>query len=874
VTALLLAALLQAAAAAPREGEPVAAVNVEAADSERLQRYVEIRPGEPYRAETVRHAAELLYATGEFEDVRVDADRTAAGLELTFRPLVAPRLFAFRLEGDRVLPEKTLRRIAGLREGDRLAAGRLERAARDAALKLAGEGYLEARVVASLERDVRGAVAVFRVHSGPRVRVTDASVEGVSPETSGGLSALIVPLPGRPFERARATRAAQRMRRRLVEMGHWRAAVEVRDSYDPATSRLRLLFHVEPGPVTQLEFAGARLPRGLRSDVTDLLREGALRSDVLEEATDRIEQSLRAQGHRTPAVSYREEARPGGLAVVYTVESGPRARVASVRLAGEPPAGLAVPLATRPGEPLQDRQLEQDVAALARALEERGHPDARVEVEVPDGGGEVAVVYRVAPGPRAQVASVRIEAPVTLARTAEPRELRLKAGEPYRVRDLARDRESLLAAYRNAGYGQAEVRPEVSFSEDRTEARVVLHVEPGPRMVVDRVVISGLRETREEVVRRELSLVEGAPLGLVDVLESQRRLAALGIFDRVSVTELDPESSPARSVVVAVEEAAPTTIAYGLGYGEREQVRASVEVARRNIFGMDRSLSAFARFSFRGSRVLATFREPYLLGRRQELFVTAFREEEDRPRFDFVRFGSLVQTARNLSRTWSLILRYVGQRTVTFNVELPCIEVDREFCDSTLSGPSVSIVNDTRDDALDPRRGRFLGGDFQVSHHLLGGDSLMKAFVQAATYQRLGPRVLLALSTRVGLGHTFAGEPSLLPPGERFFAGGDYSLRGFAVDAVNPDGGNALLLGGAELRVDATRYLSAATFTEAGNVYSAVSTVDFGALRYTAGLGLRYKSAFGPLRFDWGYKLNRRPGERPFHLHFTVGHAF
>ncbi len=121
---------------------------------------------------------------------------------------------------------------------------------------------------------------------------------------------------------------------------------------------------------------------------------------------------------------------------------------------------------------------------------------------------------------------------------------------------------------------------------------------------------------------------------------------------------------------------------------------------------------------------------------------------------------------------------------------------------------------------------------------------------------------------------TFAGEPSLLPPGERFFAGGDYSLRGFAVDAVNPDGGNALLLGGAELRVDATRYLSAATFTEAGNVYPAVSAVDFGALRYTAGLGLRYKSALGPLRFDWGYKLNRRPGERPFHLHFTVGHAF
>jgi outer membrane protein insertion porin family len=871
VIAFVLAALLQDPAAAPREGEPVAAVRIAGESSERLRRYVEIRPGEPYRAELVRHAAELLYATGDFEDVRVDAERPAGGLELTFRPQAAPRLRAFRLEGDRVLSPRTLQRIADLREGERLVTGRLERASRDAALRLAGEGYLEARVAARVERHDGQADAVFQVHSGPQVRVTDVAVEGGPAEM---LTPLIAPHPGRPFERARATRAAERMRRRLVEAGLWRATVDVRDSYDPTSSRLRLVFHVEPGPLTFLEFAGGRLSRGLRSSVTELLREGALRGDVLEEATDRIEQHLRGEGYRAPAVSYALEPRPGGEALVFTVEPGPRARVASVRLVGEVPAGLEVPLATRAGEPLQDRRVEDDVAALVKALEERGHPEPRVEAEIPEGGGEVAVVFRITPGPRARVASVRVDSPVALAREAAPQELRLRAGSPYRVRDLARDREGVLAAYRNAGYAYAEVRPEVTLSADRSEAAVLLRVEPGPRLVVDHVVISGLRQTREEVVRRELSLREDAPLGLRDVLESQRRLSALGIFDRVSVAEMDPESKPARSVVVAVEEAAPTTIAYGLGYGEREQVRASVEVARRNIFGMDRSLSGFARFSFRGSRVLATFREPYLLGRRQELFVTAFREEEDRPGFDFVRFGSLVQTGRNLSTTWSLILRYVAQQTVTFNVEVPCIEIDREFCDSTVSGPSVSVVNDTRDDALDPRRGRFLGGDVQVSHHLLGGDTLVKAFLQAATYQRLAPRALLALSARLGLGRTFAGEPSLLPPGERFFAGGDYSMRGFAVDTVNPDGGNALVLGGMELRFDATRYLSAAAFTEAGNVYSLVGDVDFNDLRYTAGLGLRYRSAFGPLRFDWGYKLNRRPGERPFHLHFTVGHAF
>jgi outer membrane protein insertion porin family len=146
--------------------------------------------------------------------------------------------------------------------------------------------------------------------------------------------------------------------------------------------------------------------------------------------------------------------------------------------------------------------------------------------------------------------------------------------------------------------------------------------------------------------------------------------------------------------------------------------------------------------------------------------------------------------------------------------------------------------------------------------------------------------VVLALSTRLGFARTFgAGAPPQLPLPERFFAGGDYSLRGFKVDTAGPlalasdgslvpIGGNALLLGGAELRIDTTRFISLAVFSDMGNVFPLVSDLDLGDLRYTAGVGLRYKSAVGPLRFDWGYKLNRRPGESPYHVHVTVGHAF
>jgi outer membrane protein insertion porin family len=480
--------------------------------------------------------------------------------------------------------------------------------------------------------------------------------------------------------------------------------------------------------------------------------------------------------------------------------------------------------------------------------------------------------------------SVRLE-PAALPAGVAVREMRLRVGEPYRVRDLARDRDDLLSAFHDAGYPQAEITPEVSFTEDADQAQVVLHVQAGQEVTVDHVVVAGLDVTREEVVRRELRLREGGPLGLGPLLESQRRLGGLGIFERVSLTEIDPESRPARSVVISTQEGPRTSVSPAIGYGERDGLRGSVEVTRRNLFGMDRTLAGFARVSFNGLRLLTTFREPYALGRPQEVFVTAFREEEAREAFSFVRYGALVQGGRTVPRGWSFVFRYTYQRTSSFNIQNPDL-VTREFTNSTLAGPSSSIINDTRDDPLDPHRGRFLSADLQLSHALLGGDSFVKTFLQAATYERLHPRVVLALGGRLGLGRTFGDPRLLLPRPDRFYAGGDYSLRGFRLDTVGPTapdangvpvatGGNALLLGSAELRVDTGHSFAVAAFSDVGNVYGLASRLTLDDLRYSAGVGLRYRSSLGPVRVDWGYKLNHRPEDQSrYEFHITLGNAF
>ena len=706
--AMLLAAVAIPAgeSAPPPGGETVHAVHIEAADPEPLERFVHIKPGLPLDPEAVRRTVELLYATGQFEDVRVEIERAgdAGRPTVVVRPRSAPLLVGVRVEGDRVLSARTLRRITRLRRGEPLWAARRERAGRQAALALVERGYLEALVEVDAERAPGGAIAVFRVRSGPRVRVGSAHVSGAPRVPGLLLDDLIQPRVGGIYRQDKATSAAEAMRRRLARADHWQATVTVRKKYVPDPALMDIVFEVEPGPRMDTEFRGAAVPRGLRSGLQDLLREGGTRRDVLEAGADRIESHLRGLGHREASVRALVEPGPepgSDASVVFDIDPGPRAGVASVALEGADEALLSG-LETQPGRPIEDSVLGQDVLTLTRRLEERGHFEATVEADAPEGGGALPVVFLARPGPQATVVDLVLDGPpLPPARQDEgPQELAVRPGVPYRVRDVASTREVLLSTWRRRGFLEVEVEPEIELSEDRTEARVRLVVEPGPRTIVESIVLAGLHQTREVTVAREIDLRAGEPFSFERVLESQRRLLSLGIFERVTISELNPDRERQRDVVVSVQEAPRTTVSWGIGYSEQDLLRGSVELTRRNLNGLGRTASVFVRGSFRGSRFLLNVREPWLFGRNLDSFVTAFWEEEERTSFDYNRKGGVVQVGQTRGSRTTLIYRYLYQDTNVFNIEVPPEEIDRQFRTYAVSGPAFSVVWDTRDDPL------------------------------------------------------------------------------------------------------------------------------------------------------------------------------
>jgi outer membrane protein assembly complex protein YaeT len=621
-------------------------------------------------------------------------------------------------------------------------------------------------------------------------------------------------------------------------------------------------------------------------------------------------------------------------------------------------------LGTRVGQPFQAARLDTDVAAIQSLYRRRGFASVDVqsgiEVSTATAAGEVPVLVRIIIGENAQslVGSVTFEGNSAISDAALAAGLGLEPGRPFFVTQMALDRDAVQLKYADAGFHGATVESNPGFSADGRRADVVFRVQEGPRLLVDHVLIVGNVRTRTATIEQELQLKPGDPLGLSAVNESQRRLAALGLFRRVRLTQLAHGDETTRDLLVSVEEAPVTSIGFGPGLevvpltrtGDDGVARPSIEVAprgffeigRRNLFGKNRSVNLFTSLSLQSSkevtgegtpdvpltvdqaafgfveyRVLGTFREPRVFGLEADALLTATTEQQARTSFNFARRAFTADLIRRVTRHISVTGNYQIQRTELFDEvidEEDRLLIDRLFPQVRLSSFASSIVRDTRDDLFDPSAGFYMSALAQVAARRIGSEvGLLKTYLTAQLFRTLPRtrRVVFAGSARVGMATGFAREvartdaagrpivdanntPVLdelkdIPASERFLAGGDTTVRGFALDQLGtpdtfdkdgfPLGGNAVVILNAEMRVPVFGGVDVVGFFDAGNVFARTSAIDMGAMRSALGFGVRYRSPVGPIRVDIGYKLNPRdvvPGFRePVRaFHISLGQAF
>ncbi len=903
----------------PAQGESVVAIRIVNEQGRVLSENplgLAIGLGKPLDSEALRASLRQLHRTGDYADLRAETASVPGGVRLDF--VVRENFFLneIRVEGLREPPSAgvalaSLRLNLGevFRESDLAEAlDRLRQTLRE-------DGFYNARVTPLLtpRPETHQMDITVRVEPGPRARADEMRIVNHTEYPDTQLLSRFKLRTGQEITAGRVSRGSERIRKFLVKRRHLSARVAVRrGEYDGVKNRVPVEVEVSEGPKVRVEVVGAKVSSGQLRKLLPIFQEGAVDTDLLEEGRRNLRDRLESEGYFDAEVDYSTSEQagsasangytPGEQIVTYRVERGGRHHMLGIAIEGNHYFSTEMLLSRLRLQPVayasrgrfSRRLLQQDTEATRDLYFANGFLQAKVTGEALDNyrgkEGDLLVKFQIEEGAQTLVASLKIEGNRAFTDEELLGVIGSTPAQPFSEFNVASDRDNILAMYFNEGFPEARFVPsveEIGSASEAAEAKgngspraadsgqpavnLTYRIEEGPRILIREVLVGGFEHTRRGVIRREVRMRPGGPLRQGDVVETQRRLYNLGIFNRVAIAPQNPDGTDhEKTVVVMVEEGKRFTIAYGGGFevqrlgsatdptaGDfRVSPRGILELSKANFTGRADTLALKLRSStLQGRAVLSyslpnTFGDPHFSSQ-----ATAFAEKtRDVNTFSAQRYEGSIQLTQTISQATTLFYRYAFRKVLVTSLRIPPEEVPLFNQPTLVSLFGATWVRDHRNNPADPSKGNFTNVDMSVAGTRIGSSAnFTRFFAQSTTYHPFKRRFTFVRSTRFGVLQPYGDTVSLtfpppitLPPPvviplpERFFAGGGTSLRGFALNQAGPRdpisgfpvGGQALLVFNQEFRFPMRlpfigNRLGGAVFYDAGNVYSRVDRISF-----------------------------------------------
>ena len=426
----------------------------------------------------------------------------------------------------------------------------------------------------------------------------------------------------------------------------------------------------------------------------------------------------------------------------------------------------------------------------------------------------------------------------------------------------------VVSGLRNKGY--AFVRAAVETTAVGQQVELVLKLVPGLVCSVGVVQISGHKAMAENTILRGLTFKSGDQFSEEALQNSQYLLYRAGVFRSVALGLADSAVHDNRvDVALRVSERPFRTLRVGTGYDTDEDLWASGAWTHRNFGGDFRQFKLSGRLSGKNREAVIGLRQAHFRGSRNWLNIGGFVQRERQAAFVQEEMGGNISLERNLTRTTDVIAQFSGG-VVDFSA------------DSAFAEVKVGWFMDTRDNIFDPQSGMLAQLTLRERGRFFRSDSeFLQTTAEGRWFRRMPLRSVLAL--RVQGGAIFElGKRGAVPNVERFFAGGLNSVRGWGLDELgpknhrgDPTGGLSRVEMSLEIRTQIFFSLGTAIFVDVGNVDAGSGAFNPGSLKYAAGVGLRYLSPVGPVRFDVGYRLSDdRTVEKRIQYHISLGQAF
>lgn len=888
------------------EGSVIAQITFDRAgnisDGDLLQ-IIRINPGDRFQTTDIRNAIRRLYQTGHYKDILVETEAAHEGrVALHFILIEKQFLSSISISGNHAISEKDILNALSFKAGDALTETHWRDLLSEIASFYQKEGFFRVKFSSRLEseaEDRRKIKAFLRIDEGMRVRIRSLKLQGEKSFADWVLALRIFSHEGEFYRHRIFEEDIDRLKSFYESEGYLKATVgPAVVTYVAETNEVDIRLTVKSSNKIDIFYEGEDLfPRNQLKPHVLIKEERSDEEDVLEESARQIERFYRREGYpfaEVMSVSRRfpEENR---LEVHFKIKSGFRAKIREIRFAGNyafPQKRLQGLIQLRE-EGLFKKQiyteeaLEGDVTLLSDFYKENGFQDVQVRgfTAFDSLKRSLTVIFHIDEGIRTRIEGVEVAGNMALSENELLSILGDNSQRPYNETVVEEGKEKLLSGYSRKGYLYADIAPAIHFSLDRTAVRVTYHVTEGALVRLGRIRLKGNLRTRDHVLLREVTIERGDPYNPEKILESQKRLSKIGLF---SVLHFDPiqfEDNPTtQDVQLTVEERPSVALDFGFGFGNRERLRGFVEVSHRNLWGTSRAVSVRVEGSQVEERYQLNYREPWFLGKRINAKLVSTYEDLEEVSFDLKTFSSAFGLEKSFTDHVRGSVLYEYELRRTSNVAPTTTLSPEDIGRFAIATVNTSLIRDSRDDPFNPRTGSVNGLIVRNAETFLGSDvELVKGTLQSRWYFPLGSRLVFAFSARAGVARRL-GETEIIPLSERFFVGGRSTVRGYDEDELGiqnvtiingePTGGNAMFVVNEELRIFLPKSFGLVLFFDHGNVWRNYRDVSVSQVKSSTGIGLRYNTPIGPLRLDWGYKLDREGNEEPWVLHFTLGHAF
>ena len=698
--------------------------------------------------------------------------------------------------------------------------------------------------------------------------------------------------------------------RRLYDMGYF---LDIEVATEDYQEGIKVIFQVkEKELIKELKIEGNRVISKERIMEVIRLKEGVVyNKKVLIEDIKAIEDLYRKKGFHTVKITHKEDIREkeGEVIIELYIREGRKIKIKKIRFVGNH-AFTAKKI--RKGAKMRTTEdklftsgifsqdtFNKDLKKIIAFYKEHGYIKAKIvdtDVSSDVTKNWMFITITINEGEQFYVGDVLLSGNKVFKDEELLPSITLKKGEIFSEKKLEDSKRVLQSFYAGKGYIFASIRYEMETLEKEKVANFSFIIREDELAYIDEIIIRGNTKTKDKVIRRELLVKPGERFDGEKIKKSRQKLNNLGYFNQIGFG-IAPGTAPNRkNLVFDVEEKKTGTFTFGGGYSSVNRVVGFAEISQNNFdignppsfMGGGQTLKLRGDMGSLSSNTSLSFSEPWLMDKPISLAFDLYdvsREQSSFSRWDYDeerKGGDIGLGWKMFDEYTRTYMTYKYEEVTISNVNQAAVQAIKDETGSfSTSSLTPSLVRSTLDNVFDPTTGSRQSLSIEVAGGIFGADrDFIRYILDSRWYCPLFEKFVFSLHFKGGLAEEYD-DTEDVPIYERFFIGGSNTVRGYQERDIGPKdasgipiGGKVMLLSNVELIRPLVEQVKGAIFYDVGQAWSTTGDIDFGELKSSVGVGLRITTPIGPIRFDYGFALDREPGDKAGRPHFSMGYAF